>query len=67
MDPSVNKMSTRSVVGEVEIAIKFKLSEKYLLVRVGRVKGLSSEVLTLPNPYLSIDLYEQKYVVVFVF
>ena len=60
MDPSVNKISTRSVVGEAEIAIKFKLSEKCLLIRVGRVKGLSSDVLNLPNPYLTIDLYEQK-------
>ena len=62
MDPSVNKFSTRSVVGEAEIAIKYKLSEKCLLVKVVKVKGLSSDVLNLPNPFLSVDLYEKKYV-----
>ena len=61
MDPTVNKLSMRSIVGEIEVAAKYKLSEKYLLVKIGRAKGLSQEDMNFPNPYVVIDLYLKRY------
>lgn len=57
MDPSKNELSVRSIVGEIEVAAKYKLSDKYLLVKIGRAKGLVQEEMQFPNPYVLIDLY----------
>ena len=63
MDPSVNKLSVRSIVGEAEVAIKYKVSERCLLVKIGRAKGLHADDLRYPSPFITVDLYQRRYVI----
>ncbi|XP_066923315.1 synaptotagmin-5-like [Clytia hemisphaerica] len=60
MDPSVNKLSVRSIVGEAEVAIKYNVSERCLLVKIGRAKGLHADDLRFPSPFIIVDLYQRS-------
>jgi len=60
MDPSLNMFSMRSVVGELEIAVKYKHSDRYLLVKIGRGKGLHQEDMCFPSPYVTVDLFLKR-------
>jgi len=50
----------RSVVGELEIAVKYKHSDRYLLVKIGRGKGLHQEDMCFPSPYVTVDLFLKR-------
>lgn len=60
MDPSISNLSMRSVVGEVEVAVKYKTSHQMLLVKIGRAKDLHQEDLEFPHPFVSVSLFENK-------
>lgn len=57
LDPTVTTVSSQTIVGQIEIAAKYKPLEKTLLVKVGRVKQLVKEGVGLPDPYVTIDLF----------
>lgn len=63
MDPSLNNnASMRQIVGEVEVAIKFKPQDSILLIKVGRGRGLSKEEWSLsPDPFVAVDIFSTKY------
>lgn len=60
MDPTVTTVSSQTIVGQIEIAAKYKPLEKTLLVKVGRVKQLVKEGVGLPDPYVTIDLFPSR-------
>lgn len=61
MDPSVNTDLTNLIVGEIEVAVRFKLEDSLLLVKVGRGKDLPKEHGSpAPDPFVVADVFSGK-------
>jgi len=61
MDPTLPMENTNRVVGEIEVAVKYKILEETILVRVGRAKKLQkTDTIGLPDPYVTIDLFSKN-------
>ena len=58
MDPSDNDLSARSIVGEIEVALKYKTNEELLLIKIGRAKDLNTDDQQSPNSYVSVSLFD---------
>eukprot|EP00794_Sanderia_malayensis_P006892 gene6892-7670_t len=57
IDPSSLDNTSTKVVGEIEIALKYKSSESTLLVKIGRAKNLESlDAHNLPNSFVEANL-----------
>lgn len=61
MDPSVVTSDSKLIVGEIEIAVKYKTYEENLLVKICKAKNLrNTESFDLPDPYVIVEMYTKR-------
>lgn len=62
MDPSVVTSDSKLIVGEIEIAVKYKTYEENLLVKICKAKNLrNTESFGLPDPYVIVEMYTKRW------
>lgn len=58
MNPDVATANSKRVVGEVELAVKFRGLDSQLMIKVSRVKHLANKGISgLPDPYVQLKLF----------
>lgn len=70
MDPSLVTLDSKLIVGEIEIAVKYKAYDENLLVKICKAKKLrNTESFSLPDTYVVVEMYpkrcEKAYVVIY--
>ena len=61
MDPSVVTSDSKLIVGEIEIAVKYKGYEENLFVKICKAKKLRiTESFGLPDPYVVVEMYAKR-------